>query len=43
MEKYKFHKKDAEELASFLTPMLEFNTKKRATASESLKHSWLKI
>lgn len=40
-EKYEWPKEDAEEFASFLYPMLEFDPTKRATAKESLSHPWL--
>ena len=40
-EKYEWDRKDAEAFASFLTPMLEFDPNKRATALEALKHPWL--
>ena len=40
-EKYKMSIQDAESLASFLQPMLDFDPEKRATAGEMLKHAWL--
>lgn len=40
-EKYKFAEREAEGIASFLLPMLEYDSKSRATASECLKHPWL--
>lgn len=40
-EKYEWSPKEAEEFASFLKPMLEYDPKKRATAAECLQHSWL--
>ncbi|CAD8102785.1 unnamed protein product [Paramecium primaurelia] len=42
IEKYKYIPKEAKELASFLEPMLNPYPEKRATASQSLNHSWLK-
>ncbi|CAD8101659.1 unnamed protein product [Paramecium sonneborni] len=41
IEKYKYNPKDAKELASFLQPMLNPYPEKRATAQQSLQHSWL--
>uniref|UniRef100_A0A1Q3F6H9 non-specific serine/threonine protein kinase n=1 Tax=Culex tarsalis TaxID=7177 RepID=A0A1Q3F6H9_CULTA len=41
-EKYEWPLEDACEFADFLTPMLDYDPKARATASECLKHSWLK-
>lgn len=41
-EKYEWPLEDAIEFADFLTPMLDYDPKGRATASECLKHSWLK-
>ena len=40
-EKYEWPSKDAQELADFLTPMLEFNPERRATAEQCLRHPWL--
>jgi len=40
-EKYKFHKKDAEEAAAFIKPMLTWIPQKRGSAAELLKHPWL--
>ena len=40
-EKYKFSAADAEQIASFLAPMLKFNPLQRASAQECLKHPWL--
>ena len=42
IEKYKFKIQDAESLASFLLPMLEFRPSKRIAAHESLSHPWLR-
>ncbi|CAD8188383.1 unnamed protein product [Paramecium pentaurelia] len=42
IEKYKYNPKDAKELASFLKPMLNPYPERRATAAQSLQHSWLK-
>ncbi|XP_055610544.1 SRSF protein kinase 3 [Uranotaenia lowii] len=41
-EKYEWNLEDAIEFSDFLTPMLNYDPKMRATASESLQHSWLK-
>lgn len=41
IEKYRFDPKDALEMASFLLPMLEFVPRRRATAQDCLKNSWL--
>lgn len=41
MEKYKFIETEAEALADFLLPMLEWYPEKRATAKEMLEHPWL--
>ncbi len=41
-EKYHFSKEDAEELTSFLTPLLTYSSHKRATAKESLQHSFFR-
>ena len=40
-EKYKISALDADEISSFLLPMLEIDQKKRATAQELLQHPWL--
>ncbi|XP_058828110.1 SRSF protein kinase 3 [Topomyia yanbarensis] len=41
-EKYEWSLEDAIEFSDFLSPMLSYDPKSRATASECLKHSWLK-
>lgn len=41
VEKYDWPKSDAQEFADFLTPMLDFDPNKRATASDCLNHPWL--
>lgn len=41
-EKYKFRKEKAEEVASFLLPMLSIDPNKRATAQQALQHPWLR-
>lgn len=41
MEKYEWPRKDAEEFASFLKPMLNFDPDLRATAADCLQHPWL--
>mmetsp|Transcript_5964 Transcript_5964/g.8953 ORF Transcript_5964/g.8953 Transcript_5964/m.8953 type:complete len:975 (+) Transcript_5964:803-3727(+) len=40
-EKYHFSTQDAEEIASFVIPLLEYDTKERATALDCLRHKWL--
>lgn len=40
-EKYEWSRKDAEEFAAFLKPMLDFDPDRRATAAQCLKHPWL--
>ncbi|XP_046416889.1 SRSF protein kinase 3 isoform X2 [Neodiprion pinetum] len=40
-EKYDWLPSEAREFAEFLTPMLDFDPSKRATAAECLKHPWL--
>ena len=42
MEKYKFSEKDADELAKFLCPLMDFAPEKRLTAGQCLLHPWLK-
>ncbi|KAL4226553.1 SRSF protein kinase 2 [Mactra antiquata] len=41
VEKYEWEPEEAKAFADFLTPMLEFDPEKRATAGESLIHPWL--
>lgn len=41
-EKYEWTHDEAAAFADFLRPMLEFDPVKRATASDCLKHSWLR-
>ena len=43
MEKYRFIESEAESLADFLLPMLEWYPEKRATAKEMLEHPWLSM
>ncbi|GMS87555.1 hypothetical protein PENTCL1PPCAC_9730, partial [Pristionchus entomophagus] len=40
-EKYKWNPNDAEQITSFLAPMLEFDKDDRATAARCLQHDWL--
>lgn len=42
VEKYKFSEKDADELAKFLCPLMDFAPEKRLTAGQCLLHPWLK-
>lgn len=41
-EKYEWPMQEAAAFADFLTPMLEFDPDKRATAADCLEHPWLK-
>jgi serine/threonine-protein kinase SRPK3 len=43
MEKYRFIESEAESLADFLLPMLEWYPEKRATAKKMLDHPWLEM
>jgi serine/threonine protein kinase len=43
MEKYNFPKSEAQAVADFMLPLLDFDTKTRATASATLESDWLKI
>lgn len=40
-QKYSWNSKDAREFAEFLTPMLDFNTQRRASAHQCLQHKWI--
>lgn len=40
-EKYEWSMEQANEFASFLKPMLEYDPTKRATAADCLKHPWM--
>jgi serine/threonine-protein kinase SRPK3 len=40
-EKYNFSEYESNMISSFLLPMLDYNPKTRANASECLKHTWL--
>jgi len=42
IEKYHWSENDADEVCSFILPMLDYSTEKRATAGTMLQHSWLK-
>ncbi|KAG8226342.1 hypothetical protein J437_LFUL014585 [Ladona fulva] len=42
VEKYQWSAKDASDFASFLKPMLDYDTLRRATAAECLEHTWLR-
>uniref|UniRef100_A0A7R9X0I1 non-specific serine/threonine protein kinase n=2 Tax=Craspedostauros australis TaxID=1486917 RepID=A0A7R9X0I1_9STRA len=41
MEKYNFSKKDANDIADFMTPLLDFDPKTRSSALEALSCPWL--
>jgi len=41
-EKYRFSKRDSEDIASFMLPMIELDPKKRASAHELLQHPLIK-
>ncbi len=43
MEKYKIREEEADGLASFLVPMLEWYPERRASAKEMLDHPWLNM
>ena len=40
-QKYSWSPKDARSFADFLTPMLAYDTRRRATALDCLKHTWI--
>lgn len=40
-EKYEWPLEEAQEFANFLLPMLDYDPRNRATASDCLKHPWL--
>lgn len=40
-QKYSWTSKNAREFADFLTPMLDFNTQRRADAYQCLQHKWI--
>ncbi|KAL4591643.1 hypothetical protein LXL04_004613 [Taraxacum kok-saghyz] len=40
-EKYEFNEEDANELADFLVPILDFVPEKRPTAAQCLNHPWI--
>jgi serine/threonine protein kinase len=41
-EKYNFRETDAQDVADFMTPLLDFDPKTRATALDALQSDWLK-
>lgn len=41
-EKYHFPAREAKDIANFMTPLLDFDPKSRATALEALQSDWLK-
>lgn len=42
-EKYEWDPQDAQDFASFLVPMLDFDPNTRVTAARSLEHPWLSL
>ena len=42
MEKYHFSQQDAQGVADFMTPMLDFDPETRATALDALRSEWLR-
>ena len=40
-QKYHIAREDADAIAAFLRPLLEFQPSRRATAAECLEHDWL--
>ena len=42
IEKYHWNQAEAQAVADFILPMLEFVPSKRATAAQMLQHAWLK-
>jgi len=42
VEKYHFAKEDADAVADFMRPLLDFDPKTRATALDALRHKWLR-
>lgn len=43
VEKYHFSRQDAQDIADFMLPLLDFDPKTRFTALEALESDWLKI
>ncbi|MED6167128.1 hypothetical protein PIB30_116151, partial [Stylosanthes scabra] len=41
MEKYDFSEQDANDMAGFIIPLLDFVPDKRPTAAQCLTHPWL--
>lgn len=41
MEKYNFSEQDANDMADFLIPILDFAPEKRPTAAQCLSHPWI--
>jgi serine/threonine protein kinase len=42
-EKYHFPKEEAQAVADFMMPLLDFDPKTRATAQDALESNWLKV
>lgn len=43
IEKYDFNEKDANDMADFLVPILDFVPEKRPTAAQCLTHPWINV
>ncbi|GMS88415.1 hypothetical protein PENTCL1PPCAC_10590, partial [Pristionchus entomophagus] len=41
LEHFEWNRNEAQQITSFLTPMLAFDRKERATAAQCLQHDWL--
>lgn len=43
MEKYDFSEQDANDMADFIVPILDFVPEKRPTAAQLLNHPWINV